>query len=73
MALSSQPFADIGVADADGEQAEGDGKHQDIHHGVCSGLRLDMERSGSPDPGWTGRGTSTVSGLIAALAHNQWR
>jgi hypothetical protein len=36
MALSSQPFADIGVADPGGEQAGEDGKHQNVHHGVCS-------------------------------------
>jgi hypothetical protein len=42
MALSSQPFADIGVADPRGEQAEGDGEHQDVHHGVYSVLRLNM-------------------------------
>lgn len=34
MALSSQPLADIGVADADGKQAEGDGKHENVEHGV---------------------------------------
>ena len=46
MVDSSQPFADIGVADPRGEQAEGDGEHQNIHHEVYSLLRLDVAALG---------------------------
>ena len=46
MSLSLQPFADIGVADPGGEQADGDGDHENIHHGKCSVLRLDVAALG---------------------------
>jgi hypothetical protein len=54
MTLSSQPFADIGVADPDGEQASGDGKHQNVHHWVCSMLRPDIARLSIALPGQGG-------------------
>jgi hypothetical protein len=73
MALSSQPFADIGIADPDGEQAGGDGKHQNVHHGVWLRV-LDMARSASPSPGKADCGESIFSGIdLPASAHNQWR
>jgi hypothetical protein len=35
MAVSSQPFAGVGVADRESEEAEAEGQHQNVQHGIA--------------------------------------